>query len=119
VPRPTTTGAPASRSVALSDGDNGKTVSAHVGDTITVVLHSTYWKFNPPSAPSVVAPQGSATVAPDMHGCVPGGGCGTVTMNYRATGRGTSTISAHRDSCGEAMRCTGTAGDWAVTVTVS
>ena len=105
--------------MALADGDNGKAVGAQVGETITVVLHSTYWQFQPPSAPAVVAPQGSPAVAPDMHGCVPGGGCGTVTMTYRAAGRGTSTVSAHRDSCGEAMRCTGSSGDWAVTVTVS
>jgi len=54
-----------------------------------------------------------------MQGCVPGGGCGTVTARYSAISGGTAQVAAHRDSCGEAMRCQGTNGDWRITVVVS
>ena len=113
------TAAPAQHAYTLSESDNGRTLSVHRGDTLTVILHSTYWAIQPSSNPAVVEAQGSPTVAPQMQGCVAGQGCGTVTQPYRAVGTGQAQLSAHRDSCGEAMRCTPAQSDWRVTVTVT
>jgi hypothetical protein len=60
------------------------------------------------------APQTSASPCAVM-----GGGCGTVTQSYNAGHVGQTTLHAHRDSCGEALRCTAQRGDWSVTVRVS
>jgi hypothetical protein len=83
-----------------------------------VVLHSTYWSFTSPPS-TVVAAEGPASVAPDLGGCVPGGGCGTVTIRYRALAPGSASVSAHRDSCGEARACGPGQGDWQVVVGVA
>jgi hypothetical protein len=113
-----TTTVPPSTVTSFSEPDRGKTFSAGKGAVLTVVLHSTYWRFTTPAS-SVVEPDGEASVAPDLTGCVPGGGCGTVTMRYRVVGTGTVTLTAHRDSCGEAMGCTNGQGDWQITITVA
>ena len=105
--------------VSLSEPDNGRTVTVARGEPITVVLHSTYWTFNPPSNAAVVQPAGSPTVAPKLQGCVPGGGCGTVTARYTPVAAGRSQLSAHRDSCGEARQCGPGEGDWKVNVVVT
>ena len=116
-PATTTTTAPPAATLTYSEADNGRSVTVHRGDHLVVVLHSTYWSFDPISG--AVTADGSPTVAPQLQGCVPGGGCGTVTARFTAVAAGTATIHAHRDSCGEAMRCTGTQGDWRLNVTVS
>src|SRR5258708_40049 len=72
--------------VDLTDSDDGHTVSVARGGSVTVVLHSTYWQIKAPSNPSVLQEQGSPVVAPTMQGCVPGGGCGTVTAQFKAVG---------------------------------
>ena len=102
--------------VALDDSANGKTVHVHFGDTITVTLNSTYWSFLPtgglalqPFAPA----QTAAGTACPKH---PGSGCGTVTASFNVGHVGTSVLRAHRDTCGEALRCVGDQGDWSVTV---
>jgi hypothetical protein len=102
--------------VTVSDTDTA--VSIHRGDTLRVVLHSTYWMFGAPSNGAVLSPQGDPTVAPSQP-CVPGGGCGTVTEVYAARAAGQSTVQASRTSCGEAMACTGSNGKYALAVTVS
>jgi hypothetical protein len=106
--------------VRLDDTSNGRTVDAHVGDTVTVTLHSTYWTIAAPTG-SALATSADPKPSPGGTACphIPGSGCGTVTASYRAGSAGTSTLSAHRDSCGEALRCTPGAGDWTVTVKVS
>ncbi|HEY2703939.1 MAG TPA: hypothetical protein VGL20_09635 [Candidatus Dormibacteraeota bacterium] len=109
---------PASR--VAGEADDGGTVSLRTGGTLTVVLHSTYWQYDPPSDASVLRSAGDPVYAPDRPGsCVPGGGCGTVTARYQALRPGRAVVSAHRTSCGEAMRCTGNAGRFTVTVMVS
>jgi hypothetical protein len=102
--------------VQVGDGRDGGTVALRVGQRLRVVLHSTYWEFQPVSgllhlvnAPAV-APKG---------GCVPGQGCGTVTALYIARRAGTAVVKAARTSCGEAMGCTGDAGSYKLTVVVS
>ena len=109
---------PSSRDV--SEADNGSTVSLRTGGTLRVVLHSTYWQFDPASDPTVLRSTGDPTSSPDPPGsCVPGGGCGTVTATFQALRAGRAVVTAHRTSCGEALRCTGNQGSYAVTVMVS
>src|SRR5207302_4854531 len=109
---------PSSRDV--SEADNGSTVSLRTGGTLRVVLHSTYWQFDPASDPTVLRSTGDPTSSPDPPGsCVPGGGCGTVTATFQALRAGRAVVTAHRTSCGEALRCTGRQGSYTVTVVVS
>jgi len=107
-----------SLSIGLSEADDGRTVTAQVGDTITVVLHHTTWVLAPGPASAVLAADGATVVAPQLQGCVPGQGCGTITARYQVTGTGQAHLTAHRDSCGEARTCAPGEGDWAVEVTV-
>lgn len=93
------------------------TVDVFVGQGIEVVLDGVQWSIAPPSpgaslrtvtAPSAVASR-----------CTPvGSGCGTTSERLTAVAAGTSVLTAHRDSCGEALACTGRRGDWQVTVVV-
>ena len=101
--------------VHLADAANGTTVDVSRGRNVVVVLHSTYWTLAPVAGSLRLA--GAPVVAPG-HCTAPGSGCGTVTATYVATSPGTSQLHAHRDSCGEALRCTGNAGNWTVTVEV-
>ena len=102
--------------VRLDEKANGKTLDLAFGDTIIVTLHSTYWSFAPPSG-NILQPIGTPTVGKGLN-CpnIPGSGCGTVSMTYNVGVVGSGGISAHRTSCGEALRCTGTQGDWSVTI---
>jgi hypothetical protein len=94
---------------------NGSTVNAHVDDRIEVVLGSrhqpgsTYWRFAPVTGPVL-----TSAGAPVTHGMPPGSpagcgiagaGCGTVTWTLVAASPGTTSISAHRTTCGEAIQC--------------
>jgi hypothetical protein len=100
----------------IDEKANGTTVDVHLGDTIVVVLHSTYWSVGPATGPlqPLGQPQPSPSDCP-----VKGGGCGTVTATYNAGHVGDGTLRAHRDSCGEALRCTGSDADWTVTVHIT
>jgi hypothetical protein len=106
--------------IALTDKDTGSTVPAHAGDRIVVTLHSTYWQ---PTAPSTAAVRAdgrpSVERSADCAGSVPGSGCGTVTAHYVVVHAGTAVLAAHRVSCGEALRCTGSTAVWRVTVDVT
>ena len=108
-----------SRNVHVSEADNGKTITVRRRDEVTAILHSTYWTFNKPSDGRVLIAESGPVVRPQQQGCVPGQGCGTVTVRYLAAGAGRSVISAHRDTCGEAMACAPNQRDWRVTVVVS
>ena len=105
--------------VTATDKDNGTTIAAKVGNRVDVVLGSTYWMFAPASDASVLSLLGTPVVDAQPNGCVPGQGCGTTTASYDAVAPGTAVVSASRTSCGEAMRCTGTAGSYRVTITVA
>ncbi|KOU35372.1 hypothetical protein [Streptomyces sp. WM6378] len=48
--------------------------------------------------------------------CEPGAGCGIAADDFTARRTGTEQILAHRNSCGEAMRCGAGQGSYAVTV---
>jgi hypothetical protein len=105
--------------LTATDAENGHRITVHVGDRVSVVLSSTYWNFAGSSNAAVMAPDGAAKVSPNPSGCVPGQGCGTVTATFVAVAPGTAQITASRISCGEALRCTGSAGSYRLTVTVT
>lgn len=113
------TGASA-RTIAVSEKDNGHSVHAHIGDTVVVTLHNTYWQLGTPNgAVLMVTDEASPTASTSPCPSIPGTGCGTVTHAYKVTGTGTATLVAHRTSCGEALRCTAGQSAWKVTVVAS
>jgi hypothetical protein len=104
--------------VRIGERQNRGTVTLRRGQQLQVVLHSTYWRFEKTPKPSVLRSERAPKARPILSGCVPGEGCGTVTASYLAVGRGSSTVTAMRSSCGEAMGCTGSSGRFAVRVVV-
>jgi hypothetical protein len=116
---PTPASSPTSGTTIATDSDNGKTVELRVGDRLEVQLSSTYWNVTGSSNPSVLRAMGPAVVSPQPSGCVPGAGCGLVTELFAAVSPGTAVVTASRNSCGEAMGCTGNQGSYRVTVTVT
>jgi len=111
---PDSQGAPGT--VTLDDSANGTTVHVHFGDTVTVTLGSTYWSFLPTDG-LALQPFAPAQTAPASTCKTPvGSGCGTVTASYNVGHIGTSVLRAHRDTCGEALRCVGDQANWSVTV---
>jgi hypothetical protein len=117
---PPGTPAPSSspRLVTATEGDNGRTLTLHRGQQMRVVLHSTYWTMRPAANAEVLAEAGQPVLDPKRTGCVAGAGCGTMTAVYDAIAAGRVQVVATRTSCGEAMRCTGSAGRWSVTTIV-
>jgi hypothetical protein len=105
--------------IAASDAENGRTMTVRVGDRVSVVLDSTYWSFAGSSNAGVMAPAGRPSVSPMPSGCVPGGGCGTVTATFLTIAPGSAQVSASRTTCGEALRCTGSAGSYRLIVEVT
>jgi len=63
----------------------------------------------------------SPTLSPGGKGCptIPGTRCGTMSAGYRAASTGRTTLTASRQTCGEALRCTGSRGRWSVIVVAS
>lgn len=106
--------------MSVDESSKGKTVSLHTGETLRVVLHSTYWHIDDPGDATTLRAKGAATVAAVLpgSGCVVGQGCGTVTQDFIAAAAGRSTLTAARTSCGEAMACAPDAASWSVTVVV-
>jgi hypothetical protein len=93
-------------------------VTLHVGDHLQVVLASTYWRLGAASSPAVLRSDGQPVMTPRSRGCVPGGGCGTEAAAFAAIKTGTSTVSASRTNCGEALRSTKGHGRFVLTVIV-
>lgn len=117
-PSPAATTPPAAPgTLVLGDASNAKTVHAAAAQQISLSLGSTYWTFEALPDATVLRSDGAPVTTPSP-GCVPGAGCGTVTEVFTAVGPGQVTIRADRRTCGEAMLCTGTAGQFAVTVVV-
>ena len=128
-----TTSAPsAAAPITVHESDNGKTINAVVGQKITVelggptVAGSTYWQFAP-VAPGVLTSQGDQVVAVPSSSAQasgglinpPGMGMGTVSLTVQVATSGIGTITAHRDSCGEAMMCSPGNSDYKVMINVS
>ena len=106
--------------IRLDERDNGHTVRVAKGYGVGVVLHSTYWTFAPLTGTDVLRPAGTPSTAalPPGNGCVPGGGCGTVTARFSAAGTGIVEVQASRTTCGEAMGCVPDEASFAVTIEV-
>lgn len=127
-PPPTTPGTvtgtpvgPPVRSLHAGDTDQGRTITMHVGDELTVDLTNTYWRFDDPAPTSALRAVGPPSVRglPTPQRCVPGGGCGTVEATYRAVAAGTTVVAANRTVCGEALACTGAQAHYRLTVVVN
>jgi hypothetical protein len=112
---PATTAVATTAVVTATDATTSVTLRR--GQTVRVILGSTYWTFDPPSNAAVLRLQGPPAVAPSKP-CVPGGGCGTVTASYTAVAAGQSMVLATRSSCGEAMGCTVAGSHYTLIVTV-
>ncbi|MGW1162006.1 hypothetical protein ACWD48_28160 [Streptomyces sp. NPDC002519] len=108
---------PSTGSVVLDERSRGTTVRVTVGTLIVVRLHSAYWSTPASSNPRVITAIGGGTTVTTT--CPPGRGCGTSSTQFTALRPGTVHITAHRDSCGEAMRCSPGQGRYDVTVTVT
>jgi hypothetical protein len=119
---PATAGSTAApNTVQLTFADSGKTITVHVGSTLHVALNSTYWTFQPVTAPQLLKLDATAMVPPSPGTCahqVPGSGCGTQTADYTALATGQTSVAATRVNCGEAMRCTGSNGHFEVQIVI-
>ena len=103
----------------VTEADNGRSLTVHVGSEVTLVLHNTYWQISKSSDSAVLAlVSGPTYSAAGTVSCIPGTGCGTVSTVFRALTPGQATVTASRTSCGEVLACTGTAGAYRVTFVV-
>jgi hypothetical protein len=108
--------------VTVGESINQQTVTVPLGAVVTVVLHSTYWQIGAPLDTKTLRPEGEPVVdavLPGQGGCVAGQGCGTVTQRFTTVAKGSSTLSASRTSCGEALACTAQNGNWSMTIIVT
>ena len=117
-PSPSPGSTPEARLIVATDSDNGKTFELHVRDRLELKLESTYWTIHESSNLSVLSLAAPMTISPRPSGCVPGGGCGLAIASFDAVGVGSADVTASRTSCGEAMRCVGSAGSYRVSVVV-
>jgi len=101
------------------EGSDGSTIRLQRRQRLVVTLHSTYWQIGQPGSSVLAVTHEPAVAAGPGCASIPGTGCGTVTAEYVAGRAGTTALAAHRNSCGEALRCTGTAGEWRITVVVT
>lgn len=118
------TGGPSNNQVNATERDNGRTITLHRNDRLAVRLDSTYWTLAASLNSTVLNEVGTPRVTASPLGtrpghCMAGMGCGTVTATYDAVGPGQVVIAADRTSCGEALRCVGSAGTYRLTVKVS
>jgi hypothetical protein len=109
---------PGSRDVVVDDSKKGQTVKVHAGDVVRFNLNRTGWTFNESSAPTVLVELGQVEAADPFTKCYPGMDCGTTTARYKAGATGSATVTATRQSCGEARSCPGAEGLYQVTVVV-
>ncbi len=116
-PSPITAPTPAlsASTVQVSEKDKDSTLRVENGTVIDLVLSSTYWKIQP-AAGVVLKPILPEPIVTGVLSHPPGMGTGTVEMKYQVVQDGTATISASRTTCGEALRCTGTQGEFMVTI---
>jgi hypothetical protein len=113
-------GKPASQipDTTLTEEANGSTVTVITYATVHVILHSTYWTFQPVSDSRVLGVLREPVITPDASVRIPGTGSGTITLDLRAVGPGQATLSASRETCGEALRCAEDQRTYSVTIIV-
>lgn len=105
----------------LTFADNGKTVTLHIGEKLSVALDSAFWTYQTPSGADLRTVEANGYVAPTPTCGGPqaaGSGCGTKTADYVAVASGRTAVVATRVSCGEAMRCTGANARFQVAVNI-
>ena len=105
----------------VHETDNGTTVHVKVGGEVILEDFSSLWGVPASSSEAVLS---DASAKDGRPGCAsamkpPGQGCHVPQILYKAAAAGTATIKAHRDQCGEAMRCVPpNSSDFAITVVV-
>jgi hypothetical protein len=117
----TGSGTPQGNAVTVGDADKGRTLTVAVGDQVVLTLASTYWRISDPTPVGLLVATGPPVVNATPPGggtCIPGGGCGTVAVTFRASKPGTVTATASRTSCGEARGCVNGEGSYQVTIIV-
>lgn len=102
----------------MSEDNNNKTFQVQTGDTVTVVLHSTYWTIDGSSNAKVMKADGQQTASPPAGPCHPGQGCGTVQQKFTAVGAGSAHLKASHTTCGEALQCSPNPQRYDVTILV-
>lgn len=115
----------AATNLVVNQNSNHRTIILKRGTSLTLSLNSTYWTIRTSYSPAVVTAVGKTTVKPIFpgptapSGCkVPGMGCGTVMQRFKATRVGTTSITASRTTCGEAMLCAPDKRNFAIKVVV-
>lgn len=114
--RPAPRNGPSVRQV--TEAQNGAEVRLAAGDTLVVVLHSTYWGTTTTASPPTILLRTALVTTPAPHPNFPGSGQGTVVARFRALGPGVAQVTAFRTTCGEAMRCTAHQGQFRLSVRV-
>lgn len=119
-----TPGAPSGSGASVLDAngaDDGRTLTLHVGQRLHVDLPTPFWTFQAVGAPLILRVEATAWASPSASCGPPMGvaGCGDQTADYTAVGPGRTTVVATREECGEAARCTGSAGRFELRVTVT
>lgn len=106
--------------VMIGDSASGKTVSVFVTGRVRLVLSSTYWTVTGSSAPNVLRQDGGTKLLARPSNCpkIPGLGCTPEETDFTALGHGKAVITAHRTSCGEALRCAPGKESFSVTIIV-
>lgn len=114
-----TSASPGTSPATVNNSDSGRTVHLARGQQLVVVLTGGYWTFGPSPDPTVMRPdRGPTLLAPSPADCPPGLGCSPIEVRFTAISAGTTQIRASRTTCGEARRCTGNQGRFAVVVDV-
>lgn len=104
--------------VRLDAGDNGRTITVSVGQPIKLRLMSTYWQIARGAPGDVLGTDGRRTQPSGPTRCVPGQGCGVASAAFTALHPGRAAITAARQSCGEALRCSPAQSHYRVQVVV-
>jgi len=107
--------------IVVHDNANGTTVSMRAGDSLELILSSSYWKVAGSSASHVLKQVGDTVQLPRPSTCpsIPGLGCNPLQTDFKALASGKAIITASRQTCGEALACTGPKRLFTLTVVVS
>jgi hypothetical protein len=105
----TSSNGPGRTVLVVRDHANGTTVSVGVGDSLKLILASSYWNVAGSSMPHVLLQDGPAVLLARPKSCpdIAGLGCTPVQIVFKALSRGKAVIRASRTTCGEALACVG------------
>ena len=93
--------------MVLRDNANGKIVTVRTGETVDLILASSYWRVSGSSSSRVLHQNGPSFLLPRPSNCphIPGLGCTPIEVVFSARTAGHAWITASRTSCGEALAC--------------